>query len=370
MKVFLMLIVAAVAVLAQAQDNLTVSGTLEHQNGRCPIDWVPLFGDAGQTLTIRLDSDDFDSYLHLSRSNSTSEAYLIDEDDDSGGGLASEIRYTLDRDGFVYAGASSLGCNTGSYRLESHSTGNSEYPTSSLTGMLHEDSEQMPDGRYINWHRVYLTRGTVTIHQTSDILDAYIFVALDTGDVSPSGRDILGRSDGCDLDSLDACVTLTVEQSAYYLVGASSYYVDETGFYSIEISTQGTPSHLDPIQRSGAFTRDDERFYSDHTPIDWHTFTVPSGGARVVIDLTSTDVDPYLILARCYIRHEEDDDTCLMELNDDGSEGLNAHLDVMLASGTYYVAANTTGIEFGSYNLYIQIMPEQFESEAILSSLN
>jgi hypothetical protein len=369
MKIILIIVVAAFLVNGWAQDNLSVSGTLESQGGRCPVDWVPLSAQDGDTLTIHLTSDEFDSYLYLSNSNSTNEAYLITEDDDSGGGLDAEIRYTLDRDSFLYVGVSSLDCSTGSYTLESRISHNWNEPDSSLVGVLNDDSEQMLDGRYINWHRVYLTRGTVTILQTSDDLDAYIFLARDTGGASPLPRDILERSDVCGLDSLDACVTLSVEQSAYYLVGASSYYENELGFYRIEISTQTVPNHLEPIQRSGSFTPDDERFYLDNTPIDWHTFTVPWGGARVVIDLISTNVDPYLILARCHIWNKTDDNACAISVNDDGSEGLNAHLDVMLEGGTYYVGANTTGIEFGSYTLYIQQMPEQFDSLGLISSL-
>jgi hypothetical protein len=351
-----------------AQDTLTVSGMLQTQEGQCPMDWVPLFGKAGQALTVQLTSDDFDSYLYLSRSNSTSGAYLISEDDDSGGGLEAEIRYTLDRDGFVYVGVSSIGCSTGSYTLESRFS-NDDPDEDSLVGVLNEDSEQMPDGRYINWHRVYLTRGVVTVRQNSDALDAYIFLARDTGNPMPTGRDILERSDECASETLNACVTITVEQSGYYLVGASSYEAEETGFYRIEISTSLPPVPTPPIQRFGTFTRDDERFYYDHTPIDWHTFTVPAGGARVVIDLTSDDVDPYLMLARCHIRDAEDDDTCFIDANDD-SNGLDAQLDVMLTSGTYYVGANMSNVAFGSYALYIQFMPDDFVSGQVISSVD
>ena len=366
MKQILALTLGIWTALAFASDSFstTLSGSLSFQDQQvrgCPADWLPIPVTVGQQLQIDLESSSFDTYLYLSRYSSVEAAYLLDEDDDGGLGLDSRLTHRVERDGMLYIGASSLDCSTGSYTVRVESQVESQADRSarsdSIVGVLREgESDITLGGNYINWHRVYFSAGEqLSIWNYSDDFDTMLYLVPET----PDGRRgaVLARGDDCD-DTRHACIRYSVEQTGYYQLGASSYYSDATGFYRLEISKQQAAQN-DPILFRGELSHADAT-YPDGSAVDWYPITIPSSGARIIIDLESDDFDAYLVLANYPIR-TDNDERYFIEANDDGGYGSNARLDIMLGAGTYYIGANSFFDELGNYDLEIEIRPDEFD---------
>jgi len=108
-------------------------------------------------------------------------------------------------------------------------------------------------------------------------------------------------------------------------------------------TTVGTISRGSTV--TGVLTPESCRF-SDGTRADRWRLVLDSA-AIITIDMTSPDVDPFLI-----IRHS---DGTLIAQDDEGGGSPNARVTIGLASGTYYIVANTYyQDEFGGYTLAIQ----------------
>jgi hypothetical protein len=328
------------AALANGAYSSSVSGQLTFEDRKldgCPIDWLPIPAVAGQNLSIKLHSNDFDSYLYLSRYSSVDAPYLIGSNDDGLGGLDAYLEHRVTSDGVLYAGVSSLGCATGSYSLEVSTVS----PSPNLTGNLSANASEVTlEGRYLNWHQVYLERGEVNIYLRSSDFDSFVYLARDNG-AGVSADDVLATNDDCGDSYGDACITWYLEQSDYYLIGASSYGARETGSYALEFRTARADNPFQPINIQGSLSRSDERYYYDGSAIDWIPFEVPSGGAHVVIDLQSDELDTYLMLAHERFSDERQQGSYLIASDDDSGGNLNSRLERDLEAGRYYVAVNS-----------------------------
>ena len=81
------------------------------------------------------------------------------------------------------------------------------------------------------------------------------------------------------------------------------------------------------------------------SPVDYYTLEVPEGSEQVTIDLTAA-YDTYLALY--------DENCVLLALNDDGGDGLNSRIDLLLEPGTYLVGSSsysTTGAAAGEFTM-------------------
>lgn len=77
------------------------------------------WGRRGERVSIRLSSDDFDSYLVLGLAGGRhGVGRVLERDDDSGGDLDAHLRYTLPHDGEYVIRVNPVGGGTGRYRLE------------------------------------------------------------------------------------------------------------------------------------------------------------------------------------------------------------------------------------------------------------
>ena len=95
---------------------------------------------------------------------------------------------------------------------------------------------------------------------------------------------------------------------------------------------------------TGILTNESCRF-ADGTRADRWRIVLDSA-AIITIDMTSLDVDPYLIL-----RNSEG---TLVAQDDDGGGSPDARITIGLAPGTYYIVANTYyQDEFGGYTLSV-----------------
>ena len=96
---------------------------------------------------------------------------------------------------------------------------------------------------------------------------------------------------------------------------------------------------------TGILTVESCRF-SDGTRADIWRLTL-AAPAIITIDMTSTDVDPFLIV--------RDSTGFLIAQDDDGAGSPNARITHGFAAGTYYIIANTYyQNEYGGYELSIE----------------
>jgi hypothetical protein len=96
---------------------------------------------------------------------------------------------------------------------------------------------------------------------------------------------------------------------------------------------------------TGVLTPESCRF-ADGTRADRWRIVLDSA-AIITIDMTSDDVDPFLM-----IRHA---DGTLIAQDDDGGGSPDARITIGLAAGTYYIVANTYyQDEYGGYTLAVE----------------
>jgi hypothetical protein len=123
----LLLPVAALALTgatASAQRTIVsgepVRGSLSSSDpqlsGNSYFDEFTFEGRRGETVTVELESDEFDAYLYLGRDRNGRFSELV-RDDDGGDGTDSRLRYQIPEDGRYVIRASSLRRDTGPYTL-------------------------------------------------------------------------------------------------------------------------------------------------------------------------------------------------------------------------------------------------------------
>ncbi len=180
--------------------------------------WTPQ-GRAGERATVRLESDDFDSYL-FAYGPGMGEALT---DDDSGGGLNSELTLDFHETGtyWIGAGALSMG-STGAYsltvtesiRMDGLDTGGRVLrrgapPVGTLSGV-----DPTIEGKPVQaWAFEAAAGDIVTIDMMSDDFDSYLYV------VGP-GLESLENDDGG--DGLNSRLDVTFPNDGTYRVVASS----------------------------------------------------------------------------------------------------------------------------------------------------
>lgn len=134
---------------------------------------------------------------------------------------------------------------------------------------------------------------------------------------------------------LSRSVTLMTGAVASVLLAIGASEPARAGDFTLSLDGSQVYERLEPT---------DNYLVEDNSYIDTYTFT-GRAGQRVIITMTSQEVDSYLILL--------DANGNSVVQDDDSAGGLNARIDTVLpADGVYTVYANTyNGGTFGSYTL-------------------
>ena len=175
---------------------------------------------AGESATIRLESDDFDAYLFVFGPGMSE----VMSDDDSGGGLNSELTVRFRETGAYTIGASALSAgSTGSYTLTlTEPIDMNELPTggrllrmgSNARGML-TTADPVIDGKPVQaWAFEARAGDLATIGLMSDDFDSYLFV------VGPGMPEPLSDDDGG--EGLNSRLVISFPADGVYRVVASS----------------------------------------------------------------------------------------------------------------------------------------------------
>jgi hypothetical protein len=203
---------------------------------------------AGERLTINMRSSDFDTHLTVARMEG-SEAELIVRDDDSGGGTNSRAEFTVESDGPILIAANALSEGMqGSYTIELAAAGGGDRIAvgQSRQGSLARTDPQLADSSYYDTYTFQGRQGDrVTIALTSSAFDTYLSV----GQVADGRYRELGSND--DTDGTNSVVVLTLPAAGTYQIRANSFLKNQTGAYTLALSSGGTPQPQSQPGNSG-----------------------------------------------------------------------------------------------------------------------
>ena len=209
-----------------------------------------LNGQAGETFTITMESDEFDPYLYLV--NATG---VLDSNDDGAGSQNSRITATLSGDGpFVVVATAYSGSGEYTIRVEAGAVADDYFDSSSSFEFLDPDYLDLPtegrelsadsagngqlgsedpmvDGKYAEaWSLTGEALETITITMESNDFDTYLYLTDATGIVDYNDDGGSGT---------DSQITATLSGFGPYTVVATAYSGSGSGQYTIR-ADEGT----------------------------------------------------------------------------------------------------------------------------------
>jgi hypothetical protein len=364
--------------LSRAQNGQLRTGDPQLPNTGEFSNTYTFHGRAGQHVDITMSSTEFDPYL-IVRGPGVQE----DNDDASPGDTShSRVTVTLPQDGDYTIVATSYAAGmTGSYQLmvapagaesaqtqtAADVTGNGSPPLiagQQEQGSLRQGDQQLTSGEFFDVYRFLGQRGQhVTIDMSSDSFHPYLILRPPTAQQQDNDG---GAGRTAEIDA-------TLPEDGEYVVMATSHASGESGDYHITLNTTdegGSVAVSETPHGGGAATgprlqlgratqgnlRDGDTTLSSGQYADTWTFEGHEGQS-VSFDLTSTAIDPYLIVASPSGEQRVNDDI------DDSNR--NSHIQWRLPEdGVYQVTATSYDAhETGVYTLRAAIdnapAPEQ-----------
>jgi redox-sensitive bicupin YhaK (pirin superfamily) len=197
-----------------------------------PVQAWTLQGMAGETLTVRLESDDFDAYLYLFGPGMTETL----SDDDGGGDLDSELTVTFPETGSYTVGAAALSSGAvGAYSLTAMepidlatlATADRRLRVGSTVSGILTTADPVAQGKPVQaWALEARAGQLMTIELLSDDFDAYLQVA------GPGFPVPLTNDDGG--DDLNSRLDVSFPEGGVYRVIASSLG-GSTGTFTLRV---------------------------------------------------------------------------------------------------------------------------------------
>jgi hypothetical protein len=311
-------------------------------------------GRAGRSVTIDLESDDFDASLYVVGPGLAGTL----SDDDSGGGCNARLTFTFLENGTFRVVASSRGAReTGTYSLrvaerpdssptygcgEVNPEALSALPTEGRSlevgtlaaGVLGAMSPIVQDGRVGQaWSLRAAAGDRISIILESDDFDAYLYL---TG---PGLAQVMTDDDGA--GDLDSMIDVTLPTDGPYTVVASALSAGDFGAYTLRVE-EGADLNALPIVGNVDLgqTVNGRLFFADPVVLDGRRGQAwgfdGTAGQTVLIDVRSDDFDAYLYVVGPGLTEPLS--------NDDGGDGTNSQLTMTLpGTGTYRIIASAYG---------------------------
>ncbi|HVG44651.1 MAG TPA: trypsin-like peptidase domain-containing protein [Longimicrobium sp.] len=363
----------------------TVSGRLAQNDFVRPdgsfADSYVYMGHAGERITATLQSTDFDSWLVVDDPRS---ATWQEHDDDSGGGLNSELTVTLPRDGPYLIVANSVAAQaTGSYSISLRSAGRGGGARGDLADLGRMQLPRIAAGQTVNGQLsssdflrtddntyadgfMYAGRAgeRLTVTMRSGAFDSWVVVDDPNGPLREHDDDGAGGN--------DARLTVTLPHDGNYLIVANSV-ARSSGAYTLSVQSSrgggavddggargsgngGTIADLGRMRlprltagqsMSGRLTSSDFVRSDDDTYADGYEY-IGRAGEQITISMSSSAFDSWLVI--------DDPDGPLREHDDDSGGGNDAQLTVTLPhAGRYVIIANSVGARAtGAYMLTVR----------------
>ncbi len=348
------------------QPGQQVTGTLEasetkSDQGGAVADVYQLNGRQGERYTITLASEAFDAYLYVRGPGALSQ----DNDDDGSGSYNSRLSITFPENGTAQVYVTSFSRNaTGAYQLLVERTGEAndvaETPTPGQappiaaqqhSGTLAQGDAQLQSGEFIDTFPLQGLAGQqVEITLASQQFDTYVAIS------GPNGFQEYNDDDTAN-NTRNSRLLVTLPANGEYTVHVTSYAAGETGAYQLNIAPAQVTTTTDALAgggqtfasgqtMNGELAQGDQQLQSGEF-IDSYNFQ-GTAGERVVIEMRSTQMDPYLILLAPSGAQEDNDDI--------SASDRNARIETILAeTGQYRIGATSYQPgERGSYVVTLQ----------------
>lgn len=345
------------------QPGQPVTGTLEatetkSDQSNAVADVFQLQGQQGEQFTLTLTSDAFDPYLYVRGPGSLSQ----DNDDDGTGSYNSRLTVTFPENGTAQVYVTSFSRNaTGGYQLLVERTGEAPIAASAptgegppvaaqqFTGELAQGDNQLQSGEYADTYPLLGVAGQrVEISLASSQFDTYVAIS------GPNGFGEF-NDDDTERGTRNSRLVTTIPANGEYTIHVTSYAAGETGAYQLNIGQAQASTPGDALAgapgaafaagqtMNGELAQGDTQLQTGEF-IDTYNFQ-GTAGQRVVIDMRSTQMDPYLILMAPSGAQEDNDDIA------PGSD-TNSRIETTLAeSGQYRIGA--TSYQPGERGAYV-----------------
>jgi hypothetical protein len=311
-------------------------------------------GRAGQIIRIDVTSRQFDPYVRLLR-----DGMPLDSNDDGGEGTNARLSVALPATGTYTAVVSSFTENRagGRYQialaLTTAPAGAGQIaritPGQRVSGRLEEGDRGRGDGAFEDWFEFEGRSGqVVSIEMRASEFDAYLELRDARGEVVSENDDGLG-------EGRDAFIMTALPANGRYRIVARSYGESSRGLYDLSFAMAGPAA---AAGRAGELRPGDlvvgrleygDSVVGDSTYADVYTFRADRTG-DIVIELSSSDFDAYLILRDAQGRTLATDD-------DGGTGSTNSRIVARVTAGqTYRILANSFGAEraSGSYRITLR----------------
>jgi hypothetical protein len=336
--------------------SITASDPALYERGRFKV--YQFQASPGRRYIATLSSDDFDAFLTLARTVGGITDHMLTDDDGTGEGTGSRLRFTVPAAGTYLILAQSLGEEgTGAFtlRLDSASIRQARPQPFAIgtpvQGSLTEQDAEYEDQGADGFYDLYRFQGTAgqRLRIRMEMGEFYPSVEVGTmqdGRFAPVENATTGGN---------GVVTVTLPEGGEYFIRAGAFG-EVSGEYTLSAEERAAPAppRTTPIRQGesasgelgeGDAELEDGRFY------DAYVYT-GRAGERLRIDLRSEDFDAYVIIGRVV-----DGNFTEIASNDDAEdgEGLDSALEVELPEdGRYMIQATSfsAGAE-GAYQVSV-----------------
>ena len=292
----------AVGQLATGDDRLASGEFVDH---------FTIEGRAGQTLTLRLTSSDFDPYLMVRGPGGFSE----DNDDGDDGSTNSLIHIRLPADGSYQISATSYqagergyyqlsadvtGGYAGGYSQSSPQTGGRLSPGDTIRGELGAGDDRLSSGEFVDsWTLSGRAGQVLTVRMNSAEFDPYLMIR--------GPADFTQDNDDGGDGSTNSLLQVRLPVGGEYRISATSFQPGERGRYDISIDGEGgyggprqTPSvssgggELRAGSWEGSLSPGDQTLSTGEYADSWSFHA--RRGTTYEVSLSSAEMDPYLVV--------------------------------------------------------------------------
>lgn len=206
-----------------------------------PYDSYSFRGRAGQRITVKMEAEEFDTYVDLGRMENGVFTSLATDDDGAGEGTNSRLRYTIPADGeYVIHASSYSGDGSGDYIVsmeERQTVARAPQPVRAgvtATGALEDDDEvlEADNSFYDAWTYAGRSGEQITITMASEAFDTFVTVGRM---VNGEFEEIAKMDDGG--EGTNTRMEVTLPADGEYVIRANSYQSGQTGDYTLRVES-------------------------------------------------------------------------------------------------------------------------------------
>ncbi|MBB5659296.1 pre-peptidase C-terminal domain-containing protein [Brevundimonas halotolerans] len=314
-------------------------------------------GREGQRIDIRLEAEDFDTYLVLYRDDGTPPTRLGDNDDNDG--TNSRLIRTLEGSGPYLVEVRGFSQTVeGDYTLSLAEIAPERPPEPIAFGAIQEgviDDKDPLDGQDRNYDSFRFTGvegNRVQIIARSGDFDTFLRISSAEGEFEALATDDDGLGEGT-----DSRLNFTLPADGDYVIRLSPLSADNEGLYSLELIDRG-PAPAPGSILVGATARgtlgEADAAAGDGSYFDAYRIHAKEG-ETLIITMVSNAFDAFVIVGR----EKDDDDIEVLASDDDGLSDTHARLEWEVPDdGVYIIRAGSYGqSETGAYALKVERKP-------------